>query len=536
MTPVNKNTLPVLSEQLIRQRRDQLLYKISTDQSLPSLGIAISKVIKITSDGEESVNKLAKFILSDVGLTKEILNLANSVGYRNSHGTTVTTVSKAIFILGFDIVKTSALGMLMLECFSERDRNLYYELTHSLCSSIVARECISRSMYNDAEEASISALFKNIGLLLLASQAPEIYRAITEAVKSGEESLHHASVKQLGCSVEHFGSQVLQQWGMPESIVQNVVSLPPGQIKKSRHRSEWIKQVAAFSADASDVIMRHTQFQAEGGPEINFSSEKFTKDLLFRYGAALELDPKTLPDWLSKAVSETEQLARTLGMHIVEVPDKQPVTETAEIPDLDLDGLLPDELMMSWESVDVVQQVPKYASGKPHNARDLLLSGVMEMTQTISSGKFQLNDLVLQMLEILQGSLGFEFATASLKDAKSERYIARISIGRDWNKKQKAFNFSSIESNDLFHLSLKNNADLMIADASTPKIHQLRPEWHRTHFPDAKSMMILPLMVNKKPIGLIYAERSLVAPEGVPPDETALVKTMKGQLLAAMNR
>ncbi|PRC94762.1 HDOD domain-containing protein [Solimicrobium silvestre] len=526
---MNKNTVPVLNDQQVRQRRDQLLFQISTDQRLPSLGIAISTVIKIASTGEESVNKLANFILADVGLTKDILNLANSVSYRKSQGTSVTTISKAIFILGFDVVKTSALGMLMLECFNEQDQSLYYELTHSLCSSIIARECVSRSMYQDAEEASISALFKNMGQVLISAQAPDLYREIMQPVKDGTDTLHHSAVQHLGCSLAHFGSMVLQQWNMPDSIVQAIGALPFGEIKKSRHRSEWVKQVAAFSSDAAEVVMRNTQFMPGSTKEINFENEKYTKELMQRYGAALELDPKILPSWLDRAVKETEQLVLKLGMRTVTAN-----ASTKGGAATNTETVLPDDLLMS--SATEVEDKPNYPSGKPHNARDLLLAGVMEMTQTISTGKFQLNDLVLQLLEILHGSLGFQFVTASLKDVKSERYVARISLGQDWHNKQKNFNFSSKGAGDLFHLALKNNADLMIGDTSSTKIHDLRPEWHLTHFPDVKSLMILPLIVNGKAIGLIYADRNCVAPEGVPPDETSLVKTMKGQLLAAMSK
>ena len=76
----------------------------------------------------------------------------------------------------------------------------------------------------------------------------------------------------------------------------------------------------------------------------------------------------------------------------------------------------------------------------------------------------------------------------------------------------------------------------MIGDTGSEKIHRLRPDWHLAHFPDVKSLMILPLIVHGKPIGLIYAERDCEASEGVPPDETGLIKTMKNQLIAAMSR
>ena len=53
--------------------------------------------------------------------------------------------------------------------------------------------------------------------------------------------------------------------------------------------------------------------------------------------------------------------------------------------------------------------------------------------------------------------------------------------------------------------------------------------------PQTRSFIVLPLIVQKIPFGFFYADRICVAPEGVPPDETALIKTLKGQVLAALN-
>jgi hypothetical protein len=35
-------------------------------------------------------------------------------------------------------------------------------------------------------------------------------------------------------------------------------------------------------------------------------------------------------------------------------------------------------------------------------------------------------------------------------------------------------------------------------------------------------------------LGLFYADRKAIAPEGVPPDETSLIKALKGQILVAL--
>ena len=84
-------------------------------------------------------------------------------------------------------------------------------------------------------------------------------------------------------------------------------------------------------------------------------------------------------------------------------------------------------------------------------------------------------------------------------------------------------------------VALENDADLLISNATDPKIRNLIPDWHKALLPDAKSFIVLPLVIQKKAVGLFYADRTEFALEGVPADETALIKTLKGQVLGALN-
>jgi len=175
-----------------------------------------------------------------------------------------------------------------------------------------------------------------------------------------------------------------------------------------------------------------------------------------------------------------------------------------------------------------------YPSGKPRNARDLLLAGVQDVTQMRASGQHKVNDIVLAVLETLYTAMGFRFATVALKDVRAGQYRARVSFGASSARQQAGFAFPMASTRDLFHLAMENDADLMISEASSPKIRDLLPAWHKALLPDAKSFIVLPLTVNKVQLGLFYADRTAAAPEGVPADETALIKALKGQVLAAL--
>ncbi|MDE2429973.1 MAG: signal transduction protein, partial [Burkholderiales bacterium] len=200
------------------------------------------------------------------------------------------------------------------------------------------------------------------------------------------------------------------------------------------------------------------------------------------------------------------------------------------------DNEVPSEFLLKAYDPAQMQDNERHPSGKPLHARDLLLAGVQDVTQMLAAEQFRLNDLILLVLETLYSSMGFRFATVCLRDLQTARYVARVAVGENYAEWQKGFVFPAKAGQDLFHLAMSNNVDLMISDATAPKIQKLLPDWHRALLPDARSFIVLPLVIQKKPLGLFYADRAVAAEEGVPPDETALIKTLKSQLLAAMMR
>lgn len=520
--------------------RDRLLQKISAEADLPALGSSVSKVVQMTSSDGEAVRNLAHFILSDVALTQKILRIANTVSYRTASGSSVTTVSKAIFLLGFDTVKTSALAMLLVDGMSSKHaKNVRNELGHALCASIVGREMARRSQYKDAEEAAIAALFKNIGRLLVAAHDHDLYSEIIRLVETEGRTAAQASMQVLGCSFELIAEAVLHEWNIPETIVQALMPPPPGVLKPAKGRQEWLQQVASFSSAAAHLI-----------PSMNVpGQEAAQKAVLTRFGGALGLDHARLAQLFAGVAQETRVLASNTALatqgdeeqeaseaDAASGEEKTPAAIASSVPVVEEASDLPAELLLEApEDQQPLQISERHASGKPMNARDLLLAGVQDVTQMMASGRCKVNDLIMLVLETLYSGMGFRFATICLKDLQTHQFRARISVGEKDLERQAGFVFPVASARDLFHLALDNNADLMISDATAPKIHALLPSWHRALLPDARSFIVLPLVVQEKQLGLFYADRAQAAPEGVPPDETSLIKTLKGQVLTALN-
>ena len=501
-----------------RRVRAALLQKVCGDEDMFALGSAIARVVQMATSEDQGTHDLAHYVLSDVALTQRILRLANTVRYRTAAGTAVTTVSRAISLLGFDNVKTVALAMLLVDALanSEHAYSVRVELEASLCASLVGREMARHSFYQGAEEASIGALFKNLGALLVASHEHDRYREIQALIATGKHTVPQAAQMILGCSFDALAEAALGEWKIPDVIMRAQRPMEPGTLKLAINRGEWMRQVASFSLDVARLM----------GKTATPSDTPEAQALLARYGTALNIGATELDELFESVAFELKSLLQS--MNLQPVPRRAPAENKSGLPNV---------LVLATLG-GAEEEQGTYPSGKPKNARDLLLAGVQDVTQMRASGRHKVNDVVLAVLETLYTALGFRFATVVLKDVRVGQYRARASFGHAHARVQDGFTFPLAGGDkggrDLFYLAMENDADLMISDARSAKIRDLLPAWHKALLPDAESFIVLPLVVGKVQLGLFYADRTETAPEGVPADETALIKALKGQVLAAL--
>ncbi len=503
--------------------RDRLVLKFSNDIDLLSLGIAISRVVELASSEDEATHSLAYYILSDVALTQKILRLANTVFYRTASNTPVTTISRAIFLLGFDTVKTSALALLLVDNLAKgkHSENIRRELVEALCASLVGRELGRYTHLQGAEEASIAALFKNLGRLLIASHEHALYQEIETLTASGVSS-NQAAIAVLGCSFDFLTEAVLREWNIPDTLIHALSGIPSGggPVKPPKTRQEWLRQVVAFSVDADRMIL-YTKDPA-GSPA--------GAALLARFSVALHLDQEKIRHLFATVSREIGQVVKSLNLVLPVSTEKSTFT----VPNESETDRLPSVLQLATMNPFSPPTNARHDSGKPVNARDLLLEGIQVATQMMGTGNYRPSALIMLVMETLYSSMGFRFAAVCIHDVKNHQFRAIVTIGEQHTARQSRFYFPSTGGNDVFHLAMDNAADLMIADASSPQIRDLLPAWHRALLPDARSIMLLPLISDQAPLGLFYADRIHPAPEGVTAYETALIKTLMGQMLTAV--
>ena len=520
----------------VNHARDQLLEKIRSDKQLPTLGGALSKVIEISSSNDDSIADLARYILADVALTQQILRLANTITYRAAGGGSVTTVSRAIFLLGFDTIKSNAIAAMLVDGFRSQSHaeHVRKELIIALCASVAAREIIKHGQHGQIEESAVAALFKNLGRILVAFFEPEIYQQITQQSRDRQLHPNQICIEFFGCSFERLGEIVMHDWRIPETIIHASQNNSFG-LHGIQHDPDHLRRVATLSEEVAEYIVHHHQHsvsQTSNSGENGTESEKQINLLAKRSKEILGLNRSQLMTVVHHVEKEATQLASSFHVNFNSIATSGAKSRIPIAKESDFYT----EFALPAFDMQMFQAGPCHPSGKPKNARDPLLAGIQDASEMLISPQLRLNDVLLLTLETLHKAMGFRFTTACLSDVQRTRYSARLSVGHNFIQHQKAFQFSAYGDDHIFKLALQNNTDLFIDDVANERIRSLLPEWFQAEFAEVKSFIVLPLVVDKLPIGLIYADRKLIAAEGIAADETALIKTLKAQLLAAMSR
>jgi len=131
---------------------------------LPVLAQTLRDISNLTESNTTTVNQLADVILRDADLTSKVLRLSNTIFYNYSR-LPVSTVSRAITLIGFDSVRAMAISSLVIDALVTKNprSHLLRCLAKALHAAVQARCLLPDANQEQREEVFIGALLSNIG-------------------------------------------------------------------------------------------------------------------------------------------------------------------------------------------------------------------------------------------------------------------------------------------------------------------------------------------------------------------------------------
>jgi HD-like signal output (HDOD) protein len=199
---------------------DFLLRRMRHKSNFPALSDSVAGILRVTGSESENMDDVVAEILKDVALTNKLLRMANTAIYARAGGGNISTVSRAVALVGLAAVRNMALSLVLLEHMRDQlhANRMKEEFLRSLMGGTLARQLCANAL--EGEDAFIGALFMNLGRLLTMFYFPEeahqVEQAMTRwAAPLGEEA---ASIQALGMSYEDLGLGVAQSWGLPQAL------------------------------------------------------------------------------------------------------------------------------------------------------------------------------------------------------------------------------------------------------------------------------------------------------------------------------
>ncbi|MFY9316794.1 MAG: protein kinase, partial [Burkholderiales bacterium] len=232
-----------------------LLRRIRHKSDFPALSGTISTINRLLGSERESISVLCNTILKDFALTNLLLKRVNSA-YYSQFGGAISTVSRAIALLGFDAVRNLAVSLMLFENLHKKANAvaLKDEVISSYFSGMLTRELAQRAGVADAEQAFICAMFHRLGKLLVVFYLHDEAEAIAGLVKARGWDEERAAREVLGIGYDELGIGVGKAWNFPDTILASMKPLQGPLTDRPAAPEDRLRLVAGLANRLSDVV------------------------------------------------------------------------------------------------------------------------------------------------------------------------------------------------------------------------------------------------------------------------------------------
>jgi len=511
-----------------------LLRRMRHKSDFPAMSDSVVRIQGMASSEKESVGSLTNEILKDVALTNKLLRLVNSVHYSQGQGGSISTVSRAVTLVGFNGIRNMALSLVLLEHMQDKAHaNVLKEefLRSILAGSIAAELC---PVAWGREEAFIGAMFQNLGRLLAEFYFPEEARQIRSLMASTRDPVSEvtASIRVLGLSFEALSLGVAKIWGLPKNM-QRCMRKPVGEpLSRPPHElGERLRWTALVANDIADALLRSDTKDLAGKLSL----------LGGRYAPTLGVSAR---DVQSATLNARLRLLEQAAAMELKAPPGSLVEKLMQVAEIELElnktSAAAGEDTLSDHELQAISLAPPQTWGAmsrdPRYVTDVLAAGIQDISNAMTED-FQLSDVLRMILETMFRAMDFRRIVFCMRDAKSELLTGRFGLGEGVDAIVSSFKVSlkATASPDLFTAVCTKGADTMISDATEPRLAQRLPAWYRQSV-NAPTFLLLPLQIKDRPFGLIYADKGQPGGLALDEKELALLRTLRNQAVMAFRQ
>jgi len=200
-------------------------------ESLPTLSGVAVRVLALTADEESDAREVIRLVGSDPALASKVLALCRC--HERGRGSRVTTIDRAVLLLGFEAVRCAVLSVQVFEILdriSSRggetrrgkpifDRESFW--LHALGTAVASEQIAGRATSTRGirpGEAFMAGLLHDIGQLVLHVLLPESFDRVCRVAETHGASLDRACHQVIGLDAHTAGKRLAEHWGLPRAL------------------------------------------------------------------------------------------------------------------------------------------------------------------------------------------------------------------------------------------------------------------------------------------------------------------------------
>ena len=311
----------------------------------------------------------------------------------------------------------------------------------------------------------------------------------------------------LGLGLDDLGVGVARAWGLPVNL-QRAMRVPTGDVpgrapETGVERLRWAGRAAYALTDA-----------LLGSDDTD--ATRALAPVAGHYSAVLGMSRADILIATQSARLRLAQTAQALGLH-------SPAGAASR-------RLLP---AVVGKPAPTIAPVTPMALCSARPATAMLQRGLDALRQTHAAPPV----LLQRLLEVMHRALGLRCVVCCLREAATGQLVGRLTVGPGAREMSAAFRIlpSAMPGADLFAALCAKGADILIADAAVAPVASRLPAWYRQAV-GAPTFLLLPMLSQGQPIGLIYADMAQAGSLVLAASDLSLLRALRDHAVAEISR
>lgn len=439
-----------------------------TSQDMPVFGRTTRSVLDISRDDDSTVSDLTQVILQDPTMTARILKLVNTVFY-NPQGKSISTISRAIVLLGLEAVCNICLTIKLIDTLvkKENQARLTQEMGQSFHAAVQARNIAKERGDKEPEEIFVATLLMQIGNMAFWCSDNEATERLDKALKASNAPPEQIEQETLGFPLHDLTKSLSKEWSLGETL------------------QEALENNVDAGVRVQNIVLSNQLAKATDNGWESDEVRILTEKIASLVGQPIETTIKLLHGSTKDAAVIACTYGASNAAKVIPVPSE-----------------LKDKTELVEEVATVEPATPSFPATDP-----MLQLNILKEIKTLSKENPTFSTLLEMVLEGIYRGTGMDRTLFALMTPDHKALKAKYALGSQQQAFTNSFYFTlSKSSPNIFLYSMAKNEGIRAKSDKQYSLAKLITSDIRKVLGEG-DFLLSPLVINNKPIGIIYADR-----------------------------